>query len=107
VWIADMALHAAHGDIGRNRSAASDFQRVASARDRGWFADDAVVDGLPVLLQPAEHLWRTVDCGAFFVAGDEQADRTFRRAVLKIARRCSSKRRDGGLHVHSAASIEH
>src|SRR5690242_19813331 len=99
-----MALRAAHGDARIERAAATDLDRIAGANLRRRFADDAMVEPLSFLGKPAEHLRSAVDRDAFFVAGDEKADRTVRLASCEKSLRGGDKGRDRRLHVGCAAA---
>ncbi len=71
VWVSDVALNAAKSNIGREAAAAADLDHVAEGRFIRRLADEAMVDGLAVCLQPLENGKRAVDGGAFLVASDQ------------------------------------
>src|SRR6185437_15912969 len=99
-----MTLRATHGDACIERAATADLDRVAGANLRCRFADDAMVKPFALLGEPAEDLRSAVDRDAFFIARDEQADRTVRLAARDVPRRRGDESGDRGLHVRCAAA---
>ena len=63
-----------------------------------------MVEALAAFLQPVENARGAVDGGAFFVAGDEQADRAAIAVALGDARDGGDEGGDGALHVGGAAA---
>src|SRR5690242_4493838 len=84
--IGDMALRAAHGEARIERAATADLYRVAGAYFRRRLADDAMVEPFALLGEPGEYFRGAVGRDAFFIAGDEQADRTIRLAAFDVTR---------------------
>ena len=65
-----------------------------------------MVERLPLGERPVEELDRAVDRGAFFVAGDEEADRARERALGDEAQGGGDRGGDAALHVAGAAAPE-
>src|SRR5439155_26741544 len=105
--IGDVALHAAHRELARQRAAAAVLDHVAQALHRGWLADDAAVEPLAARLQGFDEAHRAVDRGPFLIAGDEEGDAaTMLPMRLHEALAGDDHRRQRGLHVSGAAAIE-
>ena len=65
-----------------------------------------MVERLPLGERPVDELDRAVDRGAFFVAGDEEADRAFERAFGDETQGGGDRGGDAALHVAGAAAPE-
>jgi len=76
-------------------------------RGSGGLADDAIVDALAALLQALDDAHRAVHGRAFLVGGDQQGDGARVSGPLgdELLHR-HDERRDGGLHVGGAASVQ-
>ncbi len=107
VRIGDVALHAVDHQLAGHGAAAAVLDHVADLLHRGRFADDAVVELFAACLQLIADDHGAVDGRAFFVAGDQEADRA---PVVRM--RCDEfldgdhHRRQRGLHVGRAASVQ-
>ena len=75
VRIGDMALHAVHRDPHIDRTAPSDFHHVAEPVDRCRLADEAEVRDNTALGHQIHYRDGAEPRRAFFVPGDDQADR--------------------------------
>ena len=104
--IGDVALHAAHYELGRKRTAAAVLHGVAEVADAGGFADDAEIDGLIARLERFDHAHRTVDGVAFLVRSEQQGQRKVMRSGIPLwdgaGRICQIAPADQTLHGDNA-----
>ncbi|MNV33779.1 hypothetical protein D3C71_1251600 [compost metagenome] len=70
-----MALHALHGQRGREAAAAAHAQQITEHRGGGRLTGDAPVDGLAAFAEDAGHATHTVDGIAFLVTGQQHRQR--------------------------------
>ena len=106
--IGDVSLHAMHGQTSGERAAAADLDRVAHRALAGWLADDAVVDVYATGVQGFDDPLGAVNRRPFFVAGDQEGDRS---AVPRVGTHELLGGGDHGgeaaLHVGGAATVQH
>ena len=69
----------------------------------GGLADEAGINGFAFGCEPFKHFDRTVDRGAFFIAGDQKADGATHIASSNEAGGSSGERRDRAFHIVCAA----
>src|SRR3546814_18764791 len=91
--VGGVPLRAAHGEACVEAAAAADLHHVAELGVAGRLADQAAVQGLVALGQPAQHFAGAVHRVAFLVAGDQQRDRpmrTPRSEERRVGKECVS-----------------
>ena len=107
VWVGDVALYPMDREDAVQRASTTHFYGVTNGAHRGGFADNAIVDFFALAVEPINDLDGAVGCDAFFVGSDKQA---YRPVVLRMSFNefldCNNKRRQRGLHIGSAASID-
>jgi len=101
-----MALATADGDPSVERAAPAVLDCVADRINGSRFAQDAMVEHLPFGERPVDKLDRAVDRGAFFIAGDEEADRARERPPGDETQGGGDGGGDPALHVAGAAAPE-
>ena len=108
VRVGDVALHAVHGELARQRAAAADLDHVAERIGARRLADDAPVDLLAARLEHFHDAARAVDRRAFLVAGQQERQRA---GVVGMpgdeALGRSDHRGQTALHVGGAAAVQH
>jgi hypothetical protein len=105
--VGDVALLAVYGQAPAQRAAPTVLDDIAEPGVRGRFAHQTIVDMLAARREPIDHLDGAVDRRAFFVGGDQQADRALMVGMLpdKILDR-GDERRQRALHVGGAAPVQ-
>jgi len=83
------------------------IDHVAQAHRAGGFADQAEIGDLIVLVHPVQDADCPVDGVGFLVAGDQQADRSARRAGRQVLCDGGDEGRDAALHVTGATAVQH
>ena len=104
VRVGRVALGAVDADLGVEAAAAADLDDVAEGLRVGGLADEAEVRDFAVGLHPVEHADGAVGGRAFFVAGDEEADRALEDGG--VGGRGGDEGGDAALHVAGAAADE-
>ncbi len=102
------ALHALDGELAGQRAAPADLDHVAHRRRIGRLAEQAMVEALAAFGRPLEELHGAVHRDALLVTGDQERDRSFRRACARseVVERSRHGASDGALHVDRAAAVE-
>ncbi len=105
--IGDMALLAGDGEVAVERAAAADLDGVAELFLVARLGQDAMVELLAMFGGPLQQLGRAVDRDAFFVARDQERDRTLGLAVLlEMVEHGGDRAGDAALHVDRAAAVK-
>ena len=103
-----MALLAVHGEGAAERTAAAILDHIPEQGGARRLTDDAPVQALVTLAQALDHCLGAVLRRAFFVAGDQEADRALVvRVVGDEALDGDDHARQAALHVGRATAAEH
>ncbi|MNH09720.1 hypothetical protein D3C79_691810 [compost metagenome] len=106
--VGHMALFAAYGQLGAQRTTATVLDHVTQQGGAGRFADDAPVQALVARFQALDHRLGAVVSRAFLVAGDQKRDlAAVVRVVLHEALAGDDHGRQAALHVGGATATEH
>ena len=97
--IGRVALHAAHGEKGIQRTAATDLHHLAHLIRAGGFAHQADGHAFVVVLHPVQQSDRAVQRVAFFVTGDGDHDRAIWWGGLNKVHSRRNKGRDARFHI--------
>src|ERR1041385_9099417 len=106
--IGDVALDAIDNERAGQRAAASDLDAVAELLDIARLAQHAMIEFFAARRRPLQKFYSAVDGDVFLIAGDQERDRSFRRATIggQIIERRRDAAGNAALHVDRAAAVE-
>jgi hypothetical protein len=106
VRISHVALRALHRDPRVQTATPPDLHHLAEPHRAGRFAHQTKIRNLSIGLHPLEHADSSVNCRAFLITCDEQADGAASRAVADMLRNRSDEGGDGAFHVARATTVQ-